>query len=1005
VTTDTSERGLEDLIVRAMVGRTSLLSPPHVATETASPVAGGTGWLLGDPHHYDRDYCVDLVQLRGFALATQEGLDEPLSLATDGPTRRSFLARLQGEISKRGTIDVLRNGIRHGPHHVDLFYGSPSLDNERAVELFARNRFSVTRQLRYSGDETQLALDLCVFVNGLPIATFELKNSLTKQTVEDAVQQYKRDRDPRERLFELGRCVAHFAVDDAEVRFCTHLSGKTSWFLPFNRGRNDGAGNPPNPDGLKTDYLWQEILTPLGLTDVLENYGQLLSVKDEQTGKKRRVQIWPRYHQLDVVRRLLAHAGENGAGHRYLIEHSAGSGKSNSIAWLAHQLIGLERGGENVFDTVVVVTDRRILDKQIRDTIRQFAQVGATVGAVTEGSKQLREFVEGGKKIVISTVQKFPFILDELGSAHRDRTFAIVIDEAHSSQGGRAAAALNQAFAEGGAAEEDETVEDAINRLMESRKLLPNASYFAFTATPKNKTLEIFGEAYEEAGQTRRRPFHTYSMKQAIQEGFILDVLASYTPVDSYYRLVKTVEGDPEFDVKRARKKLRHYVESHEHAIRVKAEIMVDHFHEQVIALNKIGGQARAMVVCSSIERALQYFTAISAYLGERKSPYRAIAAFSGEPEFGGEKVTEGSVNGFPSSQIADKIREDPYRFLVCADKFQTGYDEPLLHTMYVDKPLTGVKAVQTLSRLNRAHPKKHDVFVLDFLNEPDAIEEAFAPYYRTTILSAETDPNKLHDLKADLDVSEVYDQAQVDQVVADYLGGADRPRLDIVLDACVATYLEELDEDGQVDFKGKAKAFVRTYGFLASILPYTNAEWEKLSIFLNFLIPKLPAPKEDDLSKGILETIDMDSYRAEKSAAMKVQLADEDGEIDPVPTSGGGRMPEPELDRLSNIVKTFNELFGNITWADGDRIEKLISEEIPAKVAADPAYANARANSDKQNARIEHDKALGRVMTSLLKDDTELFKQFSNNESFRQWLLETVFALTYSPPEADAAS
>jgi type I restriction enzyme R subunit len=1004
VTTDTSERGLEDLIVRAMTGRTELLSPPHVTTETAVPVAGGTGWLLGDPHHYDRDYCVDLVQLRGFVAATQDDLVDSLSLATDGPTRRSFLARLQGEISKRGTIDVLRHGIKHGPHHVDLFYGTPSPDNEAAVELFARNRFSVTRQLRYSADETALALDLCLFVNGLPLATFELKNSLTKQTVDDAIRQYQRDRDPREKLFELGRCVAHFAVDDAEVSFCTHLTGKTSWFLPFNKGWNDAAGNPPNSDGLKTAYLWQQVLTPLGLTDVLENYAQIVSFKDERTGKKRTAQIWPRFHQLDVVHRLLADAAEHGAGRRYLIQHSAGSGKSNSIAWLAHQLIGLEHEGKPAFDTVVVVTDRRILDAQIRDTIKQFAQVSATVGAVTGGSAQLRDFIEGGKKIVISTVQKFPFILDELGTAHREKRFAIVIDEAHSSQGGRATAALNQAFAQGGASDEDETIEDAINRLMESRKLLANASYFAFTATPKNKTLEIFGEPVAGDGATKHRPFHTYSMKQAIQEGFILDVLASYTPVDSYYRLVKTVDADPEFDVKRARKKLRHYVESNDHAIRVKAEIMVDHFHEQVVALNKVGGQARAMVVCSSIERALQYFHAIRAYLGERKSPYRAIVAFSGETDYAGAQVSEASLNGFPSSQIADRIREDPYRFLVCADKFQTGYDEPLLHTMYVDKPLSGVRAVQTLSRLNRAHPAKHDVFVLDFLNESDTIERSFAPYYRTTILSEETDPNKLHDLKADLDGSQVYDGVQVDDFVALYLGGADREQLDIILDACVATYLDGFDEDGQVDFKGKCKAFVRTYGFLAAILPYTNAGWEKLSIFLNFLIPKLPAPKEEDLAKGLLETIDMDSYRAEKSAAMKIQLPDADAEIEPIPTSGGGYLVEPELERLSNIIKTFNEMFGNIQWADADRIQRLVSEEIPAKVAEDTAYRNAQANSDRQNARIEHDKALGRVMNGFLKDDTELFKQFSDNESFRKWLLETVFALTYQAPDADAA-
>jgi type I restriction enzyme R subunit len=1000
VTTDTTETGLEALIVRGMTGRTDVLSPAHVATETSTPVAGGTGWLLGDPQHYDRDYCVDLIQLRGFVMATQVDLVSVLSLGTDGPRRRKFLARLQGEISRRGTIDVLRNGIKHGPDHVDLFYGTPSPDNENAVERFARNRFSVTRQLRYSVDETALALDLCLFINGLPVATFELKNSLTKQTVEDAVQQYKKDRDSREKLFELGRCVAHFAVDDAEVRFSTHLKGKASWFLPFNKGWNDGAGNPPNPEGMKTTYLWNSILTPAGLTDILENYTQLVTTKDNQ-GKKRTTQIWPRFHQLDTVRRLLADAAERGVGQRYLIQHSAGSGKSNSIAWLAHQLIGVEHSGKRAFDSIIIVTDRRILDAQIRETVKQFAQVGATIGAVTEGSQQLREFIEGGKKIIISTVQKFPFILEELGADHRGRNFAIIIDEAHSSQGGKASSALNQAFAEGGASDEDETVEDTINRLMESKKLLANASYFAFTATPKNKTLEIFGDPYPDDGVTKHRPFDTYTMKQAIQEGFILDVLASYTPVNSYYKLIKTVDADPEFDVKRARKKLRRYVESNDHAIGVKAEIMVDHFHEQVLALNKIGGEARAMVVCSSIERALQYFHAITAYLVERKSPHRAIVAFSGEPEWQGVQATEASLNGFPSRKIADRIQEDPYRFLVCADKFQTGYDEPLLHTMYVDKPLSGIKAVQTLSRLNRAHPKKHDVFVLDFQNDADTIESAFAGYYRTTILSEETDPNKLHDLKSDLGVYDVYDSSHIDQFVGLYLGGADREQLDIILDACVATYVEDLDEDGQVDFKGKAKAFVRTYGFLATMLPYTNAEWEKLSIFLNFLIPKLPAPKEEDLSKGILETIDMDSYRSEKQTAMKIQLPDADAEIEPVPTSGGGFVSEPELDRLSNILKTFNELFGNIAWADADRIGKLITEEIPEKVAADQAYQNAQLNSDKQNARIEHDKALGRVMTGLLKDDTELFKQFSDNESFRKWLADLVFAVTYQTPEA----
>lgn len=1000
MTTDTSERGLESLIVEALTGYRGNMDnfEGDVAYEPTSPFSD-MRYVHGFPADYDRDHAVDIAKLLAFLQATQPRAVKTLCLDDDWPKRQQFLARLQGEIARRGLVNILRKGVKHGPSQVELFYGTPSPDNVKATERFAANIFSVTRQLRYSRDETQLALDLCLFINGLPVATFELKNRLTKQTVEDAVQQYKRDRDPRELLFQFGRCLVHFAVDDQEVRFCTHLKGKDSWFLPFNKGYNDGAGNPPNQDGLKTDYLWREILTCSGLTDTIENYAQIVEKKDEKTGKIRKEQIFPRFHQLDVVHKLLADANSQGAGHRYLIQHSAGSGKSNSIAWLAHQIIGLEKDSKTIFDSVIVVTDRRVLDKQIKDTIRQFAQVAATVGHA-ENSGDLRKFLSAGKKIIITTVQKFPVILDEIGNEHRGNTFAIIIDEAHSSQSGRTAAKMNIVLSVGGAEEEEETVEDTINRIMEARKMLPNASYFAFTATPKNKTLEVFGEPWPEGGVVKHRPFHSYSMKQAIQEHFILDVLENYTPVESYYRLAKRVEDDPEFDTKKAQKKLRHYVESHEHAIREKAEIMVDHFHGQVLARQKIGGQARAMVVTGGIERAIQYFHAIRDYLKERKIPYQAIVAFSGEHEYGGQKVTEAALNGFASHLIPDRFREDPYRFLVCAEKFQTGYDEPLLHTMYVDKQLSGIKAVQTLSRINRAHPKKHDTFVLDFMNDADTIRASFEPYYRTTILSEETDPNKLHDLKADLDGYQVYDDAALDQLVKLYLGGADRDRLDPILDTCVAIYIDSLDEDGQVGFKGKAKAFVRIHAFLASILPFNDAAWEKLSIFLNFLIPKLPAPIEEDLAKGILEDIDMDSYRVEVLSAMAIGLADQDGEIEPVPATGGGHIHEPEMDRLSNIIRAFNDQFGNIDWKDADKIRQIISEEIPAKVAADKAYRNAMKYSDKQNARIEHDKALQRVLVELLTDHTELFKQFSDNPSFKKWLGDTIFSATYEQPK-----
>ena len=515
MSTDTTERGLERLICTALAGHPC--DPPGTATVgEASADYGGVGWCAGNPHDYNREYCIDLVQLSAFLKSTQPEKAEALSIAKDGPTRQKFLARIHSEISKRGTIEVLRNGIKHGPQDIDLFFGTPSADNQKSKALFKKNRFSVTRQLKYSRNETSRALDMGLFINGLPVLTFELKNSLTKQTVSDAVKQYKIDRDSSEKLFEFGRCIAHFAVDESEVMFCTHLKDEASWFLPFNRGWEDGAGNPPNPNGLKTNYLWNEVLTRESLTNIIENYTQIIEEKSVKTGKKKAIQIWPRYHQLDVVRKLLADASEHGVGKQYLIQHSAGSGKSNSIAWLAHQLIGIEKSNEPIFDSIIVITDRRILDKQIRDTIKQYAQVGATVGHA-EHSGDLRKFIEDGKKIIISTVQKFPWILSEIGDGQRGKKFAILIDEAHSSQGGKASAAIGRALSESGEEKGEVTYEDQINQLMESRKLLSNASYFAFTATPKNKTLEIFGHDPQPDGSIRHLAF-PLPMKQAIQE-------------------------------------------------------------------------------------------------------------------------------------------------------------------------------------------------------------------------------------------------------------------------------------------------------------------------------------------------------------------------------------------------------------------------------------------------------------------------------------------------------
>lgn len=982
--TNTRENGLESLIVKYLVEQ--------------------NGYEEGNNADYNKEYAIDETRLFRFLQDTQPTQMSKLGVFQSEQKKRQFLNRLQGEIAKRGIIDVLRNGIKVYPVDLIMFYLTPTENNEKAREMFQRNIFSVTRQLRYSQDTGRLALDLCVFINGLPIITFELKNQLTKQNVDDAVQQYKDDRDPREILFQFKRCMVHLAVDDARIKFCTRLAGKDSWFLPFDRGYNDGAGNPPNPNGLMTDYLWKDILTKEKLTLIIENYAQVVVEVDEDTKKKKEKQIFPRYHQLDVVTKLLDDVREKGVGHKYLIQHSAGSGKSNSIAWLAHQLIGLEQDGRPMLDSVIVVTDRRILDKQIRDTIKQFMQVSNTV-AWAEHSGDLTKAITDGKRIIVTTIEKFPYIVPHIGAEHKENRFAIIIDEAHSGQSGRNSAQMNLALS-GLASDDEMDNEDKINAMMEGRKLLNNASYFAFTATPKNKTLETFGilvvDEYgtpilNDKGELQHKPFHVYTMKQAIQEGFILDVLRNYTSIDSFYRLMKTVEDDPMFDKKRAQKKLRNFVESNSYTIAKKAAMMVDHFHEQVIAKGKVGGQARAMVVTANIPRCIEYYYAVNKCLSERHSPYKAIIAFSGECKYNGQEppLTSAVMNGFPDAKIPKTFKADPYRILIVADMFQTGFDEPLLHTMYVDKMLYDIKAVQTLSRLNRCHPKKYDTFVLDFANKPEIIEESFSRYYRTTILSGETDPNKLYDLVATMEEYQVYSDEDVKRLVSLYLDGVDRDKLDPTLDACTAIY-KQLETDDQIKFKSAAKAFVRTYGFLGAILPYGNADWERLSIFLNLLIPKLPSPREDDLSQGILEAIDLESYRNEARESMSIKLEDSDSEVAPVPAGKAGHIIEPEMDLLSVILSDFNDMFGNINWNDADNVRRQILE-IPAMVSKDEKYQNAMKNSDEQSARLESERALQQVIFAIMADNMELFKQFQDNPSFKKWLSDLVFNLTYN--------
>jgi type I restriction enzyme R subunit len=969
--TNTNEKGLETLIVDYLVNH--------------------NGYVQGASHDYNTDYALDAARVETYLQATQpQKVAESLAFASPH-NRHNFFERLKNEITKRGIIDVLRKGYRYNTHLFDMYCPLPSELNDRAKALYEKNIFSVVRQLHYSKTRADLSLDVAIFLNGMPIITFELKNHYTGQNVSNAIKQYRSDRDPKDLIFMPKRCVVHFAADDEQVMMCTELKGDASWFLPFNKGVDGNAGNPVNPNGLKTAYLWEEILTKHSFSDIIENYVQVIKLKDEKTGRlKSEKCIFPRYHQLDAVRFFLSRTREMEIGQRFLIQHSAGSGKSNTITWLAYQLVQQLKDRQPLFNSVIVVTDRINLDKQIKDNILAFNQLGNIVGWA-DSSDALRTQLNAGKKIIITIVHKFPYILETIGKSLGDRRFAIIIDEAHSSQNGSLSAKMNMALS-GNMATGDEDLEDIINTIIEGRRMVKNANYYAFTATPKNKTLEMFGKPIPNADGARSfEPHHIYTMRQAIQEGFILDVLKNYTPYQSFYKVIKAVADDPEFDKKQATKKLRRYVESRPETVEKKAAIIVRHFTETVIGKGAIGGEARAMLVTAGIERAIEYYVAVTSQLAKINSRYKAIIAFSGEKEYMGKMMTESSFNGFPSAEIEIRMKQDPYRILIVADKFQTGYDEPLLHTMYVDKGLSDIKAVQTLSRLNRSHPKKKNTFVLDFANDPEDIKVAFQRYYKMTSLSQETDPNKLNDLLQELDGYGIYTRNDVQLFNEKYWTDAPREELDPILDACATKFNDELTESQQISCKGTMKAFVRTYTFLAAIIPFKSSEWEMLNTFYQFLVTKLPKLKTEDWTEGLLESINFDQLRVVAKEDAKIGLDDINTPIDPLPTGSGGGKPDPDFDRLSNILDEFNQLFGAIDWQFPDKVRQEI-QLLPEQLAQNEAFSNAALHSDKDTAQMECNTALQDIIIRNMAAQSELSRYFLENEHFRSFLTERVF-------------
>ncbi|NFG24546.1 type I restriction endonuclease subunit R [Clostridium botulinum] len=1004
--TDMSEKGFQRLMAKELVQK-------HGYVETNS-------------NDFDREFCLNKDQLLEFVKNSQPEKYDFIVNKGD----KVFFSRLDSKIKSNGIIEILRKGIKFFDKTIDLFYPEPNSEHNIKDRLkYESNIFSVTQELVYTGNNKN-RIDLVLFINGLPIITMELKNAFTHQAVKNAIKQYMNDRDSKDKIFNFARCIVHFAVDTDLAYMTTELKGNSTFFMPFNKGLNEGepyapfgAGNPLNPNGLKTSYLWENILSPKSLSNIIEKYVQLVKEKDEKSGKVKSKLIFPRYHQLTVVRELLKDSKEYGVGKRYLIQHSAGSGKSNSITWLTHQLVGLyDKTNINpLFDSVVVVTDRTVLDKQIRDNIKAFAQVKHLVEAITGKASDVKKLdpteksfsktthmrlaLENNKRVIICTVQTFPYVIKAVQDM-QSKNIAFIIDEAHSSQSGQAAASMNALFSDEDAKEiekdEDGNIntEDLVNYLMKSRKMLKNASYFAFTATPKNKTLETFGVKQDDGTFV---PFHTYSMKQAIEEEFILDVLQNYTTYKSYYKIRtdKNSSEEKEYELKQANKKLKSYVEGHELAIAEKSHIMIEHFNKNVRHL--INNKAKAMIVTKSIEAAMKYKDAFDEYLTEINSPYKAIVAYSGKKAHykTGEEMSEADMNRFPNgdNDIPEQFKKDEYRFLIVANKYQTGFDQPLLHTMYVDKELSDVQAVQTLSRLNRAYkPHKKDTFVLDFYNETIEIQKAFEPYYTTTILSKETDVNKLNDLQDDLDNMQVYSEEEVKEFFAIYYSKGDREILEPIINVSADIFDKELEKEQQIKFKSSAKTFVRTYSYLSKILDFNHPYWEMLWLYLKHLIPKIKI-EDDEFDEDILNDIDMESYKIDRLGTTKIILSDDEGNIEPIPVSTGGGISDKSYDTLGHIVSDFNKRFGNIDWGadvNAEEAEKIIFEQIPEKMKANMSMLKSIINSDKDNAKITSDENVQDLMQSLMFTHTEVYKKFTKDPDFKRRYLDFIFDIMW---------
>ena len=960
-------------------------------------VLTASGYRPREPKDYNAESCMDEEMLFEFIYATQPKEWEKLKEQHGEEVKSKFVYRLKQEIETRGTLDVLRKGLSDYGSRFQLVYFAPesSLNPEHAL-AYQNNIFSLIRQVKFS-QKDEKSLDTVIFINGLPISTLELKNYFTGQNVQNAIKQYRYDRDPREALFAFKRCLVHFAVDNDLVYMTTRLAGKSTFFLPFNKGFENGAGNPLNPSGFKSAYLWEEVLQKESLLQILAEF-MLVAVErttdEEGNEKEKETLIFPRYHQLDAVRKMVTHAREHGTGQNYLVQHSAGSGKTKTISWLAHRLSSLhDVNDQKVFDTAVVISDRRVIDKQLRDEVQQFEQTAGVVAAIDQGSSQLKEALESGKKIIVSTLQKFPFIVEELAK-QEGKKFAVIIDEAHSSQSGESTKSLKKALgsleeAEAENTEEEElSSEDEVLKELSSRGRQKNISFFAFTATPKEKTMELFGTKNTDGTFA---PFHLYSMRQAIEEGFILDVLKNYTTFQTYFNLIKKIEEDPQYEKKKGVALLKSYVELHDHAIGKKTELVLEHYLSHV--RNKIDGYAKAMIVTRSRLHAVRYKLAFDQYIKEHNYPIKTLVAFSGTVGDVGKEYTEAGMNSLRSDKLTVETFKLPeYKILIVANKFQTGFDQPLLHTMYVDKKLGGVMAVQTLSRLNRTHKGKDDTMILDFANHEEEIQKAFQPYYDKAVLTKATDPNKLYDMERNLYNFHLYDKENIELFAKVFFKrGATQEKLHPLLDPIVEEYLKREKEE-RMDFRDQLKNYIRLYAFLSQIVSFKDVNLEKLYAFLRMLARKLPVDKER-LPVEITDNVNMDTYRIQQISSGSIALEKATGELKPMEGLGTGKGAGEEKEFLSLIIEEVNERFGT-DFTDGD---KVFFAELETRLASNQTLNQSAKTNTKDALKLVFAHIFEDQLHTMVESNFDIYKKIVENAEFGKFVKEKMFEEVYT--------